>query len=213
MICAFNPIPNAHQMRKRSARLLIGAYREKGKCAKRAFTYFPKARQLRKCALAARKTGTCLASISSPPGLDHHAMSGSMLPCYDVAMSETEVTGDKQRPAYQFQPGRSGNPAGRPRGARNKLSENFLADLASCWEERGAEALRRCAEEQPEVLIKVIASLMPREATLDVNIDILHEVGDALQAFRQLSAAIGAEPQIGPRRLRKLFPVIDAEPE
>jgi hypothetical protein len=42
MICAFNPIPNAHQMRKRSARLLIGAYREKGKRAKRAFAYFPK---------------------------------------------------------------------------------------------------------------------------------------------------------------------------
>jgi hypothetical protein len=47
MICAFNPIPNAHQMRKRSARLLIGAYREKGKRAKRAFAYFPKARQSR----------------------------------------------------------------------------------------------------------------------------------------------------------------------
>jgi hypothetical protein len=47
MSCAINPNLNAHQMRKQSARLSIGAYREKGNRAKCAFTLSPKAHQSR----------------------------------------------------------------------------------------------------------------------------------------------------------------------
>jgi hypothetical protein len=42
MSCAFTQIPNAHQMRKPSARLLTGAYREKGKRATARVYLFPK---------------------------------------------------------------------------------------------------------------------------------------------------------------------------
>ena len=42
-----------------------------------------------------------------------------------------EPTRQKHRP---WKPGESGNPAGRPKGSRNKLSEEFIADrLVPTW--------------------------------------------------------------------------------
>ena len=45
---------------------------------------------------------------------------------------EPENTGPKQADTW-FKPGQSGNPAGRPKGARSRLQENFLAALAEKW--------------------------------------------------------------------------------
>jgi len=60
----------------------------------------------------------------------------------------------------RFKPGQSGNPAGRKPGSRNKLNEDFLADLHEAWGQRGKTAL---AEASPDVLIKVVAGLLPKQ--------------------------------------------------
>jgi hypothetical protein len=78
-----------------------------------------------------------------------------------ASMSETNANRDRKG---RFITGNSGG--GRPRGARSKLGEAFLEDLRNCWEERGAEALRRCAEEEPAQFCKIVASLMPRDLDL-----------------------------------------------
>ena len=43
----------------------------------------------------------------------------------------------KQLIATAWKPGQSGNPAGRPLGARQRISEKLLADLAEVWETNG----------------------------------------------------------------------------
>jgi hypothetical protein len=43
--------------------------------------------------------------------------------------------------------GQSGNLNGRPVGARGRFSQRFIADLSDAWEEHGATALARTAQE------------------------------------------------------------------
>jgi hypothetical protein len=62
------------------------------------------------------------------------------------------------RTAPSWQPGQSGNPAGRQRGSRNKMSENFLRDLHATWERHGALALERCAIDDPSGFVRTVAS-------------------------------------------------------
>jgi hypothetical protein len=64
---------------------------------------------------------------------------------------------------YQFKPGVSANPAGRPAGAKNRLQGDFLTALAEDFREHGIGAIRIMRVERPAEYVKCIASLMPKE--------------------------------------------------
>lgn len=64
-----------------------------------------------------------------------------------------------------FQPG---NP-GKPKGARNKLQEDFIKDVHAAWEAKGKEAIDLMIADKPGDFVKMCASLMPKEATLNIN--------------------------------------------
>ena len=80
-----------------------------------------------------------------------------------------------------FQPGHTG----RPRGTRNKLTGDFLRDLAAAWETDGASALKIMVKEEPSMFVRVVASLMPREVALDIGGPLTELSDDELQALLQ----------------------------
>jgi len=86
-------------------------------------------------------------------------------------------TGEKQVRsdiATRFQPGQSGNPAGRPKGARNVISQRFLEDMLTVWNEpnergnkTGIDAIREIAKTRPGQFVAAVGNLVPREFSLD----------------------------------------------
>jgi Family of unknown function (DUF5681) len=73
-----------------------------------------------------------------------------------------DITVSKQR-GRPFTIGTSGNPDGRPKGSRNKLTETFLDTVAKDFAENGAEAIARVRLEEPVMYLKMVRSLVPRE--------------------------------------------------
>ncbi len=81
-------------------------------------------------------------------------------------MSATDETAKKHSGLRPFKPGQSGNPAGRPKGARSKLGEQFIQDMYADWQKHGTEVISTVRDEKPDVYLKVIASILPKEFEL-----------------------------------------------
>jgi hypothetical protein len=96
----------------------------------------------------------------------------------------SEPAGNKQA-STRFKPGQSGNPAGRPRGSRSRLADNFVADLAAAWNEHGEAALKACALEHPEKFCRIVADLMPRDLNVNIGVDAV-AFADRFAAAAQL---------------------------
>src|SRR5262247_4252434 len=70
-------------------------------------------------------------------------------------------------PNNLWQPGQSGNLAGRLRGSRNKLSEAVICALLRDFSRHGEKAIARVRREQPGIYLKVLALLNPRQDKLE----------------------------------------------
>jgi hypothetical protein len=67
----------------------------------------------------------------------------------------------------QWQPGRSGNPAGRPKGSRSKLSESFLKALSEDFDTNGIDVIEKVRSSRPHEYLKIVAAVLPKQMQLE----------------------------------------------
>jgi hypothetical protein len=97
-------------------------------------------------------------------------------------------TEKKLRNLVPFKPGQSGNPKGRPKGARNRLGTQFLEALEADFNQFGIQAIALVRERKPETYMRVVAHLLPKEANINV------EAGEAfVELWRRISEGLGDE--------------------
>lgn len=93
-----------------------------------------------------------------------------------------------------WKPGQSGNPGGKPAGARNGLTTKFLNQLLKDFEADGAKAIKNCREQQPAKYVQIIASLMPKQIEASQPLEDLEdaELAAAIALLRgQLASRAG----------------------
>ena len=68
----------------------------------------------------------------------------------------------------RFQPGSPGGP-GRPKGSRNKLTEEFLTAMAEDFMVHGKVAIAKARADKPTEYLKIIAHIIPSHAEIKIN--------------------------------------------
>lgn len=101
--------------------------------------------------------------------------------------------GDKPLPEKDPETGRfvTGNiGGGRPKGSRAKLGEAFLDDMYADWQENGIAVIEAVRTDKPDVYLKVVASILPKDVNLNVN--TMDELTDEqlIERIRALDATI-----------------------
>ena len=126
-----------------------------------------------------------------------------------------ESTGGKQvtgRELTQFKPGQSGNPKGRPRGSRNKLSEDFFRDLSEAWTAFGKPALMTAAWTHPVEFVRVVAQLMPKDVDVTVtNIRAERMKSSELEALIEQYGGMAQDPLEAEKDSEEVFRVGEKE--
>lgn len=98
-----------------------------------------------------------------------------------------DVTADKPRGVPFVSGDPRANLAGRPKGSRSKLGEDFIRALAEDFGEHGKAAIVAVRIDRPQDYLKVVASLLPKQA--EIKIDNYEHLDDG-QLRSALSAAI-----------------------
>jgi hypothetical protein len=86
-------------------------------------------------------------------------------------------------PTNLWQSGQSGNPAGRLRGSRNKLTEEVICALLRDFRQHGQKAVARVRQTQPAAYLKILALLCPREHKVEHSNPIKNLTDEQLEAM------------------------------
>ena len=114
----------------------------------------------------------------------------------------------KQR-GRPFQPGESGNPRGRPAGARNKVTQAVEKLICEKGEALGTKAVDKALEGDSPLLRALLARLVPprREPIVEFQLPAIESVDDSLAASRAVLTACAAG-ELSPSEANEIMALI-----
>ena len=95
-----------------------------------------------------------------------------------------------------FKPGESGNPAGRPLGAKSKLSESFYEDCLALYLEEGIEGVRTWIKKAPRNR-EIFYNWLAKWAEKQIKQEIEHQ-GSEFKPLQIIITKNGNEPDNSP---------------
>lgn len=96
----------------------------------------------------------------------------------------------------KFKPGQSGNPIGKPKGTRNKISKNIKQVFLSVFEEMsGQQALLEWAQENRDAFFSMIAKLLPKDIEIKSENEQTINIISSIPEPRPLSPEYAKPPR------------------
>jgi len=117
---------------------------------------------------------------------------------------------------HRFMPGQSGNPGGKPKGARNKIQADFLRELSEDFDKHGRSAIEAMRKTDPSGYVRTVAALLPRTIEMSDSMDVLNDetIDLAILAVRSIVATQysgeGAEVKAVSEQTEGLFALPEA---
>ena len=110
-------------------------------------------------------------------------------------MAEHTAKKVRRGPGRPFKPGAEwrGNAAGRPPGARNRYSEDYLNDFHDVWRTHGKKAIVQLATKRPGDFVKIGAAILSKQGDFnqeqsDGFLEVLIALGRASRSRDDIAA-------------------------
>lgn len=125
-------------------------------------------------------------------------------------MAEAATTAGQQR-GKPFQPGQSGNPAGRPKGARHKVTRDIEALLAGEHEALTRKAVEKALEGDMTAMRLCLDRIAPprKDAPISFALPSITTAADTVTASSSLLAAV-AEGEVTPDEAGRVMALLTA---
>jgi len=153
----------------------------------------------------AENSPSAAAPNSAPSAPDARERAPAAAP---VLEPSAEQSAHKQR-GRPFEPGKSGNPNGRPKGARNRVTRAVEALIEGQGEALGAKAVEKALQGDSTMLRALLSTLVPlrRERTVEFDLPKIESAADARKASSAVIAACAAG-KLSPREASEIMQLI-----
>ena len=127
-----------------------------------------------------------------------------------AAAPEASAGQPAQKPRGRpFEPGQSGNPNGRPKGARNQVTRAVEALIDGQGEALAAKAVEKALQGDSPMLRALLSTLVPprRERTVEFELPKIESAADAVKAASAVIAACAAG-ELSPHQASQIMGLI-----
>ena len=144
---------------------------------------------------AAPKKATARKATATKPKAEKTAKPAARKPAEKVARDRTDKTAEVQtpeKPHYQFKSGQSGNPKGRPKGSRNKITRQIMDLFDENGEQVAAALVARANKGHVEAARIVLDRIAPVPKTPKIDPEALGKIdpGNMVAAHDQIIRAL-----------------------